>query len=235
MIYDGNESRDIKAENPLTPKPDNAWMEALPIKNQPWIGRPTPTTQPADDRTITTAPDNSPASDSESWWKCPKCGGSNMPSFRFCYGCDLPRPDHSPASLPESSQTAAVSTCKVDVLGNLWLVCKAPATGPCMCDVVVKSLPDVTMLPTRIWIDSRNSPISGKWRVYNAPNPFAETEYVQAAAVKRLVEAGNLALEAFRYLRDKDTMAWDLSVTPEVCTAWDKLRAALRELEGEGK
>ena len=30
-------------------------------------------------------------------------------------------------------------TCKTDVQGNCWTVCKAPADGPCMCDVAVKA------------------------------------------------------------------------------------------------
>lgn len=33
------------------------------------------------------------------------------------------------------------------------------------------------LLPQRIWIDFRNSPVSGLWRVYTTPNPFAETGY----------------------------------------------------------
>jgi predicted HD phosphohydrolase len=46
-------------------------------------------------------------------------------------------------------------------------------------------------------------------------------------AVPRLVEAASAALEALRYLRDVDPQHWDYHVTPEVCTAWDKLRAVL--------
>jgi hypothetical protein len=52
---------------------------------------------------------------------------------------------------------------------------------------------------------------------------------------EKLVAAGKTALTAFRYLRDKDTQAWDLAVTPEICNAWDDLRAALAEAEkGKG-
>lgn len=36
MSYDENESSKVKADNPLTPKPDNSWMEALPLKRNPW-------------------------------------------------------------------------------------------------------------------------------------------------------------------------------------------------------
>lgn len=36
MSYDNDTSRDIKADNPLTPKQDNAWMEAIPLKRNPW-------------------------------------------------------------------------------------------------------------------------------------------------------------------------------------------------------
>jgi hypothetical protein len=36
MSYDENKSSEVKADNPLTPKRDSSWMEALPIKRQPW-------------------------------------------------------------------------------------------------------------------------------------------------------------------------------------------------------
>lgn len=43
-----------------------------------------------------------------------------------------------------------------------------------------------------------------------------------------LVEAASNALKSFRYMRDVDPQHWDFHVTPEVCTAWDTLRAALK-------
>jgi hypothetical protein len=59
------------------------------------------------------------------------------------------------------------------------------------------------------------------------PCPRWHSLAIKAAAHSALVEAAQNALTALRYLRDKDTMAWDLSVTPEICNAWDDLRDAL--------
>lgn len=50
---------------------------------------------------------------------------------------------------------------------------------------------------------------------------------------EKLREAATKALAAFRYMRDVDTQWWDFHVTPEICTAWDKLRAALNDQKGE--
>lgn len=52
-----------------------------------------------------------------------------------------------------------------------------------------------------------------------------------AAGMEALEKAAKSALAGFRYLRDKDTQAWDLNVTPEICNAWDDLRAALAAVE----
>lgn len=53
MSYDGHESRDIKAENPLTPKPDNSWIQAIPIRRQPW-DKPKPDTEKSPSESVPT-------------------------------------------------------------------------------------------------------------------------------------------------------------------------------------
>lgn len=61
------------------------------------------------------------------------------------------------------------------------------------------------------------------------------SDHALAASVPKLVEAATEALEAFRYMRDKDPQHWDFHVTPEICTAWDKLRAALASAQIQEK
>lgn len=66
--------------------------------------------------------------------------------------------------------------------------------------------------------------------IVEAVNSYDDLLATNAAMVK----AAEAALTAFRYMRDVDTMHWDYHVTPEVCTAWDKLREALARA-GESK
>lgn len=33
MVYDDNASSKVKEDNPLTPKQDNSWMEAIPLRD----------------------------------------------------------------------------------------------------------------------------------------------------------------------------------------------------------
>jgi hypothetical protein len=55
------------------------------------------------------------------------------------------------------------------------------------------------------------------------------------AAFDALLKAAKDGLTTLRYLRDKDTAAWDLAVTPEICNAWDDLRAAITSAEAATK
>jgi hypothetical protein len=58
------------------------------------------------------------------------------------------------------------------------------------------------------------------------------SDHAAAALVPGLVEAAEAALQAFRYMRDKDPQHWDYHVTPKICTAWDKLRAVINDAKG---
>jgi hypothetical protein len=55
------------------------------------------------------------------------------------------------------------------------------------------------------------------------------------AAAPALHDAALFALAALRAARDANPTAWDNCVTPNICTAWDKLRVALALAQGQDK
>ena len=55
------------------------------------------------------------------------------------------------------------------------------------------------------------------------------------AAAPALYEAAERVLTALREARDSHPEAWDNCVTPNICTAWDRLRAALALVQGQEK
>lgn len=92
-------------------------------------------------------------------------------------------------------------------------------------------------VPERIYVNKHAAaiPLIG---VYTLTRHDDDIEYVkteiattavaaQREVIEALTKAATGALTALRYLRDKDTAAWELSVTPEICNTWDDLRAAL--------
>lgn len=91
-----------------------------------------------------------------------------------------------------SNEQPCDEACKVDVQGHKWSVCGAPADQPCICDVYVAALPD------RIWLDLRDSPVSGKWRVYTAPNSFALVGYIRVETAMAELSQRDAEIAALR-------------------------------------
>lgn len=133
--------------------------------------------------------------------ECSWCGKSNGVSrwLKGAYCSEFCRQEGEAMSNEQSA-------CKVDAQGRKWSICGAPADQPCICDVYVAALPE------RIWLDLRDSPVSGKWRVYTAPNSFTSAEYVCATTVAAM----QAELDA---------------ATAEV----DRLKAELEQLKNENK
>jgi hypothetical protein len=55
--------------------------------------------------------------------------------------------------------------------------------------------------PEQVWIDFRDDPASGRWRVYTAPNPFAEVKYIHAHS---LIEQRDALVKALKLIAAKD-------------------------------